>query len=366
MRAIVSIALVYAVALVPLLLDAQAPPAAAPPPTAAAKPPISVPASLNLTNASLTEVIDILARDLKINYILDPKIQGKVTINTYGEIRAVDVRNLLETILRMNGFAMVQVGNVFRIVLSADAARLPISPQTEFKDQGDSEQMVLDLVFLKFVTSSEMFKVLEPFVGEGAKMLAYEIAEQMDWAVPDWCVLPVCYGDALLGMWRGFEDMMTFGWTDRMPRMVAAEVSGSLGAALADGSDAPPDMRINEPTVAVSIGASRGTYQALDIIRRSGGAALTIGNEEMMHWQQTLAGGEGIYVELSSAAGPAAIAQLEQTGRIGKHDSVVTLLTASGLKDSAAPTSLQNGLVTVPGDITKAVAALKAAAIFPQ
>jgi threonine synthase len=101
-------------------------------------------------------------------------------------------------------------------------------------------------------------------------------------------VLPVCYGDALLGMWRGFEDMMALGWTDRMPRMVAAEVSGSLGAALADGGDAPPDMRINQQTVALSIGATRGTYQALDIVRRSGGSALTIGNDEMMRWQQTM------------------------------------------------------------------------------
>lgn len=205
-----------------------------------------------------------------------------------------------------------------------------------------------------------------PYGIEGYKTLAYEIAEQMDWNVPDWCVVPVCYGDALLGMWRGFEDMMAFGWTDRMPRMAAAEVSGSLGAALADGSDAPPDMRINQPTIAVSIGASRGTYQALDIIRRSGGAALTIQNDEMMRWQQMLAGMEGLYVEPSSAAGPAAVAQLAEAGRIGKHESVVALLTASGLKDPAATASLQGEIVMLPGNMSKAVAALKDAGIFPH
>jgi threonine synthase len=205
-----------------------------------------------------------------------------------------------------------------------------------------------------------------PYGIEGYKTLAYEIAEQMDWNVPDWCVVPVCYGDALLGMWRGFEDMMAFSWTDRMPRMVAAEVYGSIGAALAEGSDALPDVRKNHETVAVSIGATRGTYQALDIVRRSGGTALTIRDEEMMRWQQTLASGEGLFVELSSAAGLAAVEQLAQAGRIGARQTVVSLLTACGLKDPATTAALQKELVAVPADFDDAIAVLKTAKIFPR
>lgn len=204
-----------------------------------------------------------------------------------------------------------------------------------------------------------------PYGIEGYKTLAYEIAEQMDWTVPDWCVLPVCYGDALLGMWRGFEDMIAFGWTDRMPRMVAAETCGSLGAALSEGLDMPPDVRMNHETVAVSIGASRGTYQALDIVRRPDGAALTIGDDDIMRWQQTMARKEGLYIEPSSAAGLAAVEQLVRGGRIGPEDSVVSLLTASGLKDPAATAALQGAMVSVPADFDDAVAILRAAGIFP-
>jgi threonine synthase len=205
-----------------------------------------------------------------------------------------------------------------------------------------------------------------PYGIEGYKTLAYEIAEQMHWNVPDWCVVPVCYGDALLGMWRGFEDMMAFGWTDRMPRMVAAEVYGSISAALADGSDSPPDVRKNYETVAISIGATRGTYQALDIVRRSGGTALTIGNDEMMRWQRTLASGEGLFVEPSSAAGLAAVEQLALSGRLGGRDTVLALLTASGLKDPATTASLQQDLLAVPADFIDALAVLKSADIFPH
>ena len=205
-----------------------------------------------------------------------------------------------------------------------------------------------------------------PYGIEGYKTLAYEIAEQMDWSVPDWCVVPVCYGDALVGLWRGFEDMMAFGWTDRMPRMVAAEVYGSLGAALAEGTDLPPDARKNYETVAVSIGATRGTFQALDIVRRSGGTALTIGNDEMMRWQHTLASREGLYVEPASAAGPAAVEQLAQAGRLGRDDTVVSLLTASGLKDPATTADRQGDLLVVPPDLGEAIALLQDAGIFPR
>jgi threonine synthase len=205
-----------------------------------------------------------------------------------------------------------------------------------------------------------------PYGIEGYKTLAYEIAEQLDWRVPDWCVLPVCYGDALLGMWRGFADMMAWGWTDRMPRMVAAEVSGSLGAALADGSEVPPDMRINQRTVAMSIGATQGTYQALDIVRRSGGTALVVGDDEMMRWQRILSSGEGLYVEPASAAAPAAVEQLARAGSIGANESVVALLTAGGLKDPAATALRQDGLIEVPANIDEAIAVLKAADVFPR
>jgi general secretion pathway protein D len=145
-------------------------PAEAPPPN------VTAPGALNLDGASLLQAIDILAGDLHINYILDPRVKGTVTIHTYGEIKAVDVRPLLETILRMNGFYMVQVGDVYRIVPVGDAARLPVPPEANASKLPDDERLVLDLIFLKYVTSADMSKLLEQFIGEGAKMIPYDPA----------------------------------------------------------------------------------------------------------------------------------------------------------------------------------------------
>ncbi len=131
---------------------------------------------LNVQGASLIDIVDMLARQLKINYILDPGVKGSVIINTYGEMRNVDARALLETILRINGASIVQVGDIYRIVPVADVSRLPVEPQVGAKTFPDDERMMLNLVFLKYATVGELFKLLQPFVGEGGTMTAYEPA----------------------------------------------------------------------------------------------------------------------------------------------------------------------------------------------
>ncbi|MCA2967561.1 MAG: type II secretion system secretin GspD [Acidobacteriaceae bacterium] len=150
---------------------------AAPAPAAPAAPP-SAPMTaslggLNLQNAALTEVIDILARQLKINYILDPRVKGGVVLNTYGETKQLSPRDLLDMILRINGFAMVQVGEVYRIVPMSDAARLPIKAGVNAKDLPDNESVQLNLIFLKYANVDELTKLLEPFTGENSKMWSY-------------------------------------------------------------------------------------------------------------------------------------------------------------------------------------------------
>ncbi len=106
--------------------------------------------TLNLQNASLTEVIDVLARQLKLNYILDPRVKGGVTINTYGETKDLDSKNLLDLILRINGAAMVKSGDIWRIVPLADVLRLPLKPEMKMENIEDTDAPMLNLVFLKY------------------------------------------------------------------------------------------------------------------------------------------------------------------------------------------------------------------------
>ena len=157
----------------------QAPPATNPPPTSppaqTRSTPPTVYGGLSLNNASLTEVIDLLAQKLMINYILDPRVKGGVILNTYGETKDIDTRSLLETILRINGFGMVQQGELYRIVPLTDISHLPIPPETKTDPNSipDDDRTMLNLVFLKYVTADELAKVLEPFQGENARIYVY-------------------------------------------------------------------------------------------------------------------------------------------------------------------------------------------------
>lgn len=198
-----------------------------------------------------------------------------------------------------------------------------------------------------------------PYGMEGYKTIAFEIAEAFDWQPPDWCVLPVCYGDALYGMWKGFEELKALGWIERTPRFVAAEVSGSLVAAMAGGDAMPPEAPRNAPSIATSIGALQGTVQALDALRHSNGAAVTVDDDELRHWVMALATKEGLWPEASSVAPFAAIERLRAEGTIKPHERCVALLTASGLKD---PGPIQQALPEPPlvsGGLPELLAALK-------
>jgi general secretion pathway protein D len=128
--------------------------------------------NLSLQNASLTEVIDQLARQLKINYILDPAVRGNIVLNTYGDTSNLDARNLLELILRINGAGMVQEGEIYRIVPLKTAPRILRSEQNPANIQ-DDEQLMLNMIFLKYVTVEELTKVLNEFVGENASLYSY-------------------------------------------------------------------------------------------------------------------------------------------------------------------------------------------------
>jgi len=131
-----------------------------------------------MDNVSLTEMIDAIAKQLKINVILDPRVKGAVTIHTYGEVKPVDLMPLLETLLRVNGATMVKVGDLYRVVPINLVSQLPLDPQVNLdpKTLPDDERMVLNLIFLKYATAAELDKLIAPFLGEGATHVPYEPA----------------------------------------------------------------------------------------------------------------------------------------------------------------------------------------------
>ena len=195
-----------------------------------------------------------------------------------------------------------------------------------------------------------------PFAVEGYKQIAPEIVDQLG-AVPDWVVVPVGYGDGLAGIARGFAELHASGAIERVPRMLAAETSGSLVEALESGRDQPVSHSVKAPS-ALSIMCPQATYQALDAVRSSSGAAVLVDEEQALVARRRLGALEGAFHELSSAVTYAAILHARRSGLIGAGELVVAVATSPGLKDQVLPDEDAEAIEAIPPTLAALDAAL--------
>lgn len=124
----------------------------------------------NCVDCDLMEFVRNIASELKLNYVVEPNVQGVVNILTYGEMRRSDLMTLLETVLEINGAAMVKTGPVYRILPSPNAKQLPLGirrdPATAAAPADSSR--VLQILPVNFVPAADMAELLTPFLSVGA------------------------------------------------------------------------------------------------------------------------------------------------------------------------------------------------------
>ena len=125
----------------------------------------------NCVQCSLAEFVRSLAGELELNYLLDPGVQGTVNIHTYGRMRRSDLRSLLETVLEINGAAMVRQGAVYRILPSQNARQLPLQVR---QGGGPAAERVLQVVPLNFVPAAEMSELLTPYLSSGGDITYHQ------------------------------------------------------------------------------------------------------------------------------------------------------------------------------------------------
>ncbi|HVN80060.1 MAG TPA: type II secretion system secretin GspD [Terriglobia bacterium] len=132
---------------------------------------------LQLDHADLQQLINIIGQELKLNYIVDPKVVGTVTINTVGELRREDLLPLLETLLGMNGAAIVKTGDFYQIVPGPKAKQLPVSVEgkTSPGNEGKDQTLTLQVIPMRFVSASDMAKILTPYLSDVGSLVVHEV-----------------------------------------------------------------------------------------------------------------------------------------------------------------------------------------------
>jgi threonine synthase len=177
----------------------------------------------------------------------------------------------------------------------------------------------------------------EPYRIEGKKTMGYEIAEQMQWTLPDWIVYPTGGGTGMVGMWKAFDEMERLGWIapGKRPKMVTvqAEHCAPIVRAFQQGTEKAQPWE-NATTIADGLRVPRaiGDFLILRAIRESGGTAVAVSDRSMVEGMLAIGKHQGISAAPEGGAALVAIQKLIADGSIKRDETVVLFNTGGALK----------------------------------
>lgn len=176
---------------------------------------------------------------------------------------------------------------------------------------------------------------LRPYYAEGSKTLAYEIAEQLGWELPDRCVVPIASGSLYTKLAKGFSEWLDIGLVSgKAPKMNGAQADGCapVANAYAEGKDVCQPVKPDTIAKSLAIGSPADGPYALDLARESGGGIDSVSDEEIRQGIRLLAETTGIFTETAGGVSTAVLSKLAERGEIDPDERVVLLITGEGLK----------------------------------
>jgi threonine synthase len=184
---------------------------------------------------------------------------------------------------------------------------------------------------------------INPVLAEGKKTVGLEIAEQLNWQVPDKIFVPTGDGCIIAGVYKAFIDLVRIGWISKLPQLIAVQAAGSpaIVKALQSGKSL---KQVKSKTIAdsISVDMPRDGEKAIIAVQKTKGFGITVTDNEILIAQQRLAKNTGIFAEPAAAAAFGGFLKAMKNGKIKAGESVVILATGTGLKDiPAAQTKLK-------------------------
>jgi len=176
---------------------------------------------------------------------------------------------------------------------------------------------------------------LRPFYAEGAKTMAFEVVEQLDWISPDHFVIPAAGGTLSSRVHKGLGEMETVGMAETAATKIhAAQAAGCspIAAAILDGSGEIEPQRPETAAHSLAIGAPGDGPLVVDAVTSRGGSAATATDPEIFEALDLLGATEGILTEPAGGTTIAATIKLAGEGKIGPDDTVVAVISGNGYK----------------------------------
>ncbi len=176
---------------------------------------------------------------------------------------------------------------------------------------------------------------LRPYYAEGSKTLAYEIAEQLGWRLPEQIVIPVASGSQLTKIDKGFKELIALGLVEDRPyRIFGAQASGCspISAAFKAGHDVVKPVRPDTIAKSLAIGNPADGPYVLDVVRRTGGAVEDVDDAEVRSAMRLLARTEGVFTETAGGVTVGVLRKLAESGVLDPGAPTVVINSGDGLK----------------------------------
>ncbi len=180
---------------------------------------------------------------------------------------------------------------------------------------------------------------LRPYYSEGSKTLAFEVAEQLGWRLPDQVVVPLASGSQYGKIYKGFNEFVKVGLVeDRAVKFNGAQAEGCspIAQAFKEGRDFVTPVKPNTIAKSIAIGNPADGIYALDIARKTEGQIETAQDPEIIEGIKLLAETEGIFTETAGGTTVAVLKKLAEAGQIAPDDLTVAYITGNGLKTQEA------------------------------
>lgn len=192
----------------------------------------------------------------------------------------------------------------------------------------------------------------EPYRIEGKKTMGFEIAEQLNWHLPDVILYPSGGGVGLIGIFKALKELQKLGWVhSKLPRLVAVQAEGCAPIVKAwEEKKTESEFWPKASTVAFGINVPKalGDFLVLDALYQTDGCAVAVDDQTLLYEQQNIARQEGVFICPEGAAAFSAARMLRENGWIQEKETVVVLNTGLGLK--YASTVQTNIPVLQPGE----------------
>ncbi len=176
---------------------------------------------------------------------------------------------------------------------------------------------------------------MRPYYAEGSKSMAFEIAEQLNWKLPQHTVAPMASGSLLTKIHKGYQELIRLGLAkDTKPVVHGAQATGCspISAAYKDGKDFFKPVKPDTIAKSLAIGTPADGFYALKVMKETGGASDDVSDDEIRDAMKALAECEGIFTETAGGVTVGTAKKLVASGKIPAEDSVVLCVTGNGLK----------------------------------